>query len=178
MYRKTTPYGIFKSIHKTFTAFFACIYRIEKKEQTYESQRKVSVASVLKGAVELRTVYPMQNGKSTEDGFEAYVFTDAEVITGTNYDCDDVIAANAVVTGSFTVTKSITADSEEAARTAALSATITDADIAYKDAQAARITAIIIATTIAIISTMTILICKNPLITISKIPVALFYFHL
>ena len=118
------------------------IYRIEKKEQTYESQRKVSVASVLKGAVELRTVYPMQNGKSTEDGFEAYVFTDAEVITGTNYDCDDVITANAVVTGSFTVTKSITADSEEAARTAALSTTITDADIAYKDAQAARITAI------------------------------------
>jgi len=110
------------------------IYRIEKKEQTYESQRKVSVASVLKGAVELRTVYPMQNGKSTEDGFEAYVFTDAEVITGTNYDCDDVITANAVVTGSFTVTKSITADSEEAARTAALSTTITDADIAYKDA--------------------------------------------
>ena len=115
------------------------IYRIEKKEQTYESQRKVSVASILKGAVELRTVYPMEKGKSTDDGFEAYVFTDAEVITGTNYDCDDVITANAVITGSFTITKSVEAADEEAARALAVLA-VNSADIAYEDAQSDRIT--------------------------------------
>lgn len=65
------------------------IYRIEKKEQTYESQRKVSVASILKGAVEVKTVYPFKDGKSDEEGFEAYVFTNADVHIGANYDCDD-----------------------------------------------------------------------------------------
>lgn len=65
------------------------IYRIEKKEQTYESQRKVNVASILKGAVEIKTVYPFKDGKSDEEGFEAYVFTNADVHTGANYDCDD-----------------------------------------------------------------------------------------
>jgi hypothetical protein len=45
------------------------IYRIEKKEDTYESQRKVGIASILKGAVELKTVYPFKNGKGDEDGF-------------------------------------------------------------------------------------------------------------
>lgn len=65
------------------------IYRIEKKEQTYESQRKVGVASILKGAVEVKTVYPFKDGKSDEEGFEAYVFTNADVHIGANYDCDD-----------------------------------------------------------------------------------------
>lgn len=65
------------------------LYRIDKKEQTFESQRKISVASILKGALELKTVYPLVNGKGAEDGFEAYVFSDADVLTGTNYDCDD-----------------------------------------------------------------------------------------
>lgn len=64
-------------------------YRIEKKEETYEAQRTISVASVLKGAVELRTVYPFEDGVSIDEGFEAYVFTDADIIRGTNYDCDD-----------------------------------------------------------------------------------------
>lgn len=81
------------------------IYRIEKKEETYESQRKISVPSILKGAVELRTVYPFKNGKGDEDGFEAYVFTDADVLTGANYDCDDEsVVVTKTVTGSFVLT--------------------------------------------------------------------------
>jgi len=45
-------------------------YRIEKKEETYEAQRNISVASVLRGAVELRTVYPFDdNGISGDEGF-------------------------------------------------------------------------------------------------------------
>ena len=67
------------------------LYRIEKKEETFESQRKIAASSILKGALELRDVYPVdENGMGDEEGFKAYVFTDAQVITGTNYDCDDV----------------------------------------------------------------------------------------
>lgn len=82
------------------------IYRIEKKEETYEAQRTISVASILKGAVELRTVYPIIDGKSTEDGFEAYVFTNADVLTGANYDCDDGLGTlvTKTIEGSFKVT--------------------------------------------------------------------------
>lgn len=76
-------YGIKEVADVTF-------YRIEKKEETYESQRTITAASILKGALELRTVYPINNmGVGDEEGFEAYVFTDADLISGTNYDCDD-----------------------------------------------------------------------------------------
>jgi hypothetical protein len=47
------------------------------------------VASILKGGIELRTVYPLVAGLGAEEGFEAYVFTNANILTGTNYDCDD-----------------------------------------------------------------------------------------
>ena len=90
-------YGIKEVADVTF-------YRIEKKEETYESQRRITMASVLKGALELRTVYPMEGGVGAEDGFEAYVFTDADIITGVNYDCDDRIELMQVITGSYTVT--------------------------------------------------------------------------
>ena len=76
-------YGIKEVADVTF-------YRIEKKEETYESQRAISAASILKSAVELQTVYPIVNGVGAEEGFEAYVFKDANVLTGTNYDCDDI----------------------------------------------------------------------------------------
>ena len=85
-------YGIKEVADVTF-------YRIEKKEETFESQRTITAASVLKGALELRTVYPVnEEGVGDEDGFEAYVFTDADLIEGTNYDCDDseVITAKLV----------------------------------------------------------------------------------
>ena len=76
-------YGIKEVADVTF-------YRIEKKEETFESQRTITAASVLKGALELRTVYPINEaGVGEEDGFDAYVFTDAQLITGANYDCDD-----------------------------------------------------------------------------------------
>lgn len=94
-------YGIKEVADVTF-------YRIEKKEETYESQREFSVASVLKGAVELRTVYPMVDGVGGDDGFEAYVFTDANIITGTNYDCDDSVSATITVKGKFDTTSSNT----------------------------------------------------------------------
>lgn len=83
------------------------IYRIEKKEETYESQRKLGIASILKGSVELKTVYPFKDGRSEEEGFEAYVFTDADILTGANYDCDDENPTNITVTkqiaGSFKI---------------------------------------------------------------------------
>lgn len=88
-------YGIKEVADVTF-------YRIEKKEETYESLREFSVASILKGAVELRTVYPLGENITEDDGFEAYVFTDANVITGVNYDCDDVISATVVLKGTYT----------------------------------------------------------------------------
>ena len=75
-------YGIKEVADVTF-------YRIEKKEETFESQREISVASILKGGIELRTVYPLIAGLGAEEGFEAYVFTNANILTGTNYDCDD-----------------------------------------------------------------------------------------
>lgn len=94
-------YGIKEVADVTF-------YRIEKKEETYESQRRITMASVLKGALELRTVYPMENGIGAEEGFEAYVFTDADIITGTNYDCDDNIELMQVMIGTYTSTEKLT----------------------------------------------------------------------
>lgn len=68
------------------------LYRIERKDETYESQRKISISSILKGALVKDMVYPLdEDGKGVADGYEAYVFKDADVLTHFNYDCDDVI---------------------------------------------------------------------------------------
>ena len=68
------------------------LFHIEKKEETYESQRKISISSVLKGALSKSMVYPLdEDGKGSTDGYEAYIFKDANVLTHFNYDCDDVI---------------------------------------------------------------------------------------
>ena len=67
------------------------LYRIEKKEETYESQRQISAASVLRGALELRDVYPLtEDGVGDTEGFKAYVFTDAMINEGVDYDCDEI----------------------------------------------------------------------------------------
>ncbi len=85
-------YGIKEVADVTF-------YRIERKNETYESQREISVASILKGAIETKTVYPVdENGLGMDEGFEAYVFTDANVLTGANYACDDANHITATVT--------------------------------------------------------------------------------
>ena len=68
------------------------LYRIERKNETYESQRKISISSILKGALVKDMVYPLdEDGKGVAEGYEAYVFKDADVLTHFNYDCDDVI---------------------------------------------------------------------------------------
>lgn len=68
------------------------LYRIERKDETYESQRKISISSILKGALTKQLVYPLdEDGKGENDGYEAYVFKDADVLTHFNYDCDDVV---------------------------------------------------------------------------------------
>lgn len=67
-------------------------FRIEKVDETYESQRDIKISSVLKGATTLKTVYPMVDGVGAEDGFEAFVFEDAELLSGVNYPCDDIDA--------------------------------------------------------------------------------------
>ena len=85
-------YGIKEVADVTF-------YRIERKTETYESQREISVASILKGAIETKTVYPMDNdGLGMDEGFEAYVFTDANVLTGANYACDNDTHKTATIT--------------------------------------------------------------------------------
>lgn len=85
-------YGIKEVADVTF-------YRIERKNEVYESQREISVSSILKGAITTQMVYPMEKGKGADTGFEAYVFTDADVLTHANYKCDD----NATVTKTITV---------------------------------------------------------------------------
>ena len=77
-------YGIKEVADVTF-------YRIERKNEVYESQREISVSSILKGAITTQMVYPMDNGKGADTGFEAYVFSDADVLTHANYDCDDIL---------------------------------------------------------------------------------------
>lgn len=68
------------------------LFRIERKDETYESQRKISISSILKGALTKQMVYPLdEDGKGSIDGYEAYVFKDADVLTHFNYDCDDEI---------------------------------------------------------------------------------------
>ena len=65
-------------------------YKIEQKEEAYESQRKITDGSILRSCLELRTVYPLDgNGVGEEDGFKAYVFVDADVRTGVTYAHDD-----------------------------------------------------------------------------------------
>ena len=61
-------------------------YKIEQKEEAYESQRKITHGSVLRSCIELRDVYPLENGIGAEDGFKAYVFTDATIKTGVTYE--------------------------------------------------------------------------------------------
>lgn len=75
-------YGIKEVADVTF-------YRIERKNEVYESQREISVSSILKGAITTQMVYPMDGGKGADTGFEAYVFADADVLTHANYKCDD-----------------------------------------------------------------------------------------
>ena len=66
------------------------LYRIERKDETYESQRKISISSILKGALAKQMVYPLDaDGKGEAEGYEAYVFKDADILTHFNYDCDD-----------------------------------------------------------------------------------------
>lgn len=110
-------YGIKEVADVTF-------YRIDRQKETYESQRKITAASILKGAVELKTVYPNDGtGVGAEEGFEAYVFTDAELLTHTNYNCDDNVAleykATVVLTGQTdaTMTKKNVFDSLSAVKT-------------------------------------------------------------
>jgi hypothetical protein len=55
-------YGIKEVADVTF-------YRIEKKTKTYEAQRTFSIATVIKGSIEERTVYPLENGVGTDEGF-------------------------------------------------------------------------------------------------------------
>lgn len=72
-------YGIKEVADVTF-------YRIEKKQETYEAQREITVASMLRGAIELQTVYPILTGGISEPiGFEAYVFTDAVINKNNDY---------------------------------------------------------------------------------------------
>lgn len=87
-------YGIKEVADVTF-------YRIERKEETFESLREITVSSILKSALTQRMVYPMENGAGADEGFEALVFEDAELITGRNYNCDDEIIVREVYT--FTV---------------------------------------------------------------------------
>lgn len=68
------------------------LYRIERKNETFESQRTISISSILKGALTKELVYPIdEDGKGETDGYEAYVFKDADVLTHFNYDCDDEV---------------------------------------------------------------------------------------
>lgn len=73
-------YGIKEVADVTF-------YRMEKKTETYEAQREITVASILKGALELKTVYPINSSGMGEDtGFTAYVFSDAEINDNIEYE--------------------------------------------------------------------------------------------
>lgn len=80
-------YGIKEVADVTF-------YRIDRVNETYESQRKIKVSSIIKSAIDIKTVYPMITTDSgeiitSEDGFEAYVFENAEIKHNVNYECDD-----------------------------------------------------------------------------------------
>lgn len=91
-------YGIKEVADVTF-------YRIEKKEETYESQRKITASSILRGALELREVYPIVDGAGDEEGFKAYVFTDGTINKGTNYDCDDILTVDVKIRLTYEETK-------------------------------------------------------------------------
>lgn len=68
-------YGIKEVADVTF-------YRIEKKDEVYESQREISAATILKGALKLQMVYPLDTeGVGADEGFEAYVFADAQLVS-------------------------------------------------------------------------------------------------
>ena len=73
--------------------------RIDTVKETYESRRNFSASSILKGALTRTMVYPLdETGAGAEEGFEAYVFKNADILTHFNYDCDDIIGVNGVST--------------------------------------------------------------------------------
>ena len=75
------------------------LYRIERKDETFESQRKITISSILKSALTKQTVYPLDaEGKGEADGYEAYVFKNADILTHFNYDCDDVSGVSGTAT--------------------------------------------------------------------------------
>lgn len=78
----------------------------------------------------------MENGAGSDEGFEAYVFSDASIITGTNYDCDDTVILKQTYTTDITMysTKGLVKryyPLTEVAEGATISAVAADADDAY-----------------------------------------------
>lgn len=117
-------YGIKEVADVTF-------YRIERKDEVYESQRKIVASSILKGSLDLQTVYPIVDGVGSDEGFEAYVFSDAEIIQGTNYECDDTLELRERITFTYTATSTDSADEAETAAKAL-------AEVSYKDLAEAK----------------------------------------
>lgn len=106
-------YGIKDVANVTF-------FRIEKKEETYESQRKISAGSILRGALEVRKVFPIVEGVGDEEGFDAYVFVDGTINRGTNYDCDDVQNLDAKIKVTYTESSSTKPTDDEILKNGAI----------------------------------------------------------
>lgn len=88
-------YGIKEVADVTF-------YKIERKNETLETQRTIELSSILKSAIKLQDVYPLENGVGGDEGFQAYVFEDAEILTGTNYVCDDEVVTTTAEFSEYT----------------------------------------------------------------------------
>ena len=100
-----------------------CLSRIDTVKETYESRRQFSASSILKGALTRAKVYPLdETGAGAEEGFEAYIFKNADILTHYNYDCDDVIDVKGVsvvtdenftLAGTYTIGDEIASSAED-----------------------------------------------------------------
>lgn len=76
--------------------------KIDRVTETFETQRTIKISSALKSIMKTTMVYPIVDGVGSDEGFQAFVFTKADILRGANYPCDDTKTGSSAFTYSKT----------------------------------------------------------------------------
>ena len=76
--------------------------KIDRVTETFETQRTIKISSALKSIMKTTMVYPIVDGVGSDEGFQAFVFTKADILRGANYPCDDTKTGSSAFTYSTT----------------------------------------------------------------------------
>ena len=72
--------------------------KIDRVTETFETQRTIKISSALKSIMKTTMVYPIVDGVGSDEGFQAFVFTKADILRGANYPCDDTKTGSSAFT--------------------------------------------------------------------------------